>query len=175
MAKSESVKKPLSAVQLRVLRNMIEQELGPLVKKVNQAKSEVLRARQNAANAAREARRHEINAAILAEARRRPNKYIVLSEYGSVSLDLGAVNKAIEKKYPVIAAPSSESEYEEIGFAALRTNGEYDGGWRVHKTIAPAIRQLANQINVAVLNGAADGLIEAIQGAATSLREAIQQ
>lgn len=173
MAKSESVKKPLSRQQLTVLRSLIEAHLGPAVENVQRHQEKTLERLREEYRLACEERDREVLPKMLAEARRRPSTYIVQARNGRVELDLQALYDYAEKRWPKpTTIPLNEHDhYERVVFAALKDEHSCERymTWQVPKCVAPIIQELATQIDTAVLNGAADGLIEAIQESARKI------
>lgn len=173
MSKSDSKGRALTAVQLRVLSNMVGATIGPL-----------LNAYTSAAQIANNKAHHEYDQAMaewekntkdarLAEARRRPSTYIIQHETHGVTLDLVKLNEAMSKKYPKPVKPALFDRHgsrEEVRFAALEQRGGYSMGFNVPKELAPLIRGLAFQIDSAVLSGEGQGLAEAIAKVAESIK-----
>lgn len=173
MSKTESKTRSLTAVQLRVLGNMVASTLGPLLQAYTSAAEVANNKAHHEYDLANQEWEKNTKDARLAEARRRPSTYIIQHETHGVTLDLVALNKAMEKKYPKPVKPAlfnRHSGREDVLFASLEQCGGYSVHFSVPKEIAPIIRGLAHKIDCAVLTGVGEGLAEAIASTAEAVK-----
>lgn len=163
---SDQKSKPLSKQQLAVVKNLLHRKIEYLVDSISSAKREQFNIDLHRFNVEIEQYNQKYTQRVLNEARRRPSTYILKEGvgHGRVTLDTRALDEWYKKKYgeqPVAPVHPSKSIVA-VFFASL--NDGYDRGMQVNvpKELRGAVEALSHKLDIAVLNGQAEGIVEAI-------------